>query len=51
MEGCEIVTHYLEGNHPLRPSVFYHVSKTSKGIKIFRDLEKSPRAYEKHLED
>ena len=51
MEGCEIVTHYLESNHPLRPSVFYYVSKTSKGIKIFRDLEKSPRVYEKPLEN
>lgn len=51
MEGCEIVTHYLEGNHPLRPNVYYHVNKTSKGIKIFRDLDKSPRSYEKTLED
>lgn len=51
MEGNEIVTHYLEGKHPLRHSVYYHVSKTSKGIKIFRDLEKSPRVYESKLED
>ena len=51
MEGCEIVTHYLEGTHPLRPNVYYYVTQTSKGIKIFRDLEKSPRAYEQHIED
>lgn len=51
MEGCEIVTHYLEGNHPLRHSIYYHVNKTSKGIKIFRDLEKSPRTYENSIED
>lgn len=51
MEGCEIVTHYLEGAHPLKPHVYYHVSKTSKGIKIFRDLEKSPRPYEQSIED
>lgn len=51
MEGCEIVTHYLEGSHPLRPQVYYHVSRTSKGIKIFRDLEKSPRPYEQSIED
>ena len=51
MEGCEIVTHYLEGVHPLRPQVYYHVTKTSKGIKIFRDTDKSPRPYEQSLED
>lgn len=51
MEGCEIVTHYLEGKHPLRPSVYYHVNKTSKGIKIFRDVEKSPRSYKKPIEE
>lgn len=43
LEGCEIVTHYLEGNHPLKPTVYYYVNRTSKGIKVFRDLEKSPR--------
>jgi len=43
MDGCDIVTHYLEGEHPLRRHVYYHVAKTSKGIKIFRDLDKSPR--------
>lgn len=51
MEGCEIVTHYLEGAHPLKSSIYYHVNQTSKGIKIFRDLEKSPRNYEKSIED
>ena len=51
MEGCEIVTHYLESNHPLKSSVYYHVTRTSKGIKIFRDLEKSPREYEQSIED
>lgn len=51
MEGCEIVTHYLEGAHPLRPNVYYHVTKTNKGIKIFRDLDRSPRFSEKPLED
>lgn len=43
MEGNEIVTKYFESTHPLRLSVFYHVNRTSKGIKIFRDLDKSPR--------
>ena len=51
MEGCEIVTHYLEGTHPLRPNVYYHVTKTNKGIKIFRDLDRSPRYSEQPLED
>ena len=46
MEGCEIVTHYLEGAHPLRTNVYYHVNRTSKGIKIFRDTVKSPRPNE-----
>lgn len=46
MEGCEIVTHYLEGAHPLRSNVYYHVNRTSKGIKIFRDTDKSPRPNE-----
>lgn len=46
MEGCEIVTHYLEGEHPLRRQIYYHVVKTAKGIKIFRDTEKSPRPQE-----
>lgn len=50
MEACDIVTHYLEGVHPLKSSVYYHVSMTSKGVKIFRDLEKSPRIYESPLE-
>lgn len=43
MEGCEIVTKYFENSHPLRRDVYYFVSKTSKGIKIFRDVKKSPR--------
>lgn len=51
MEGNEIVTRYLEGKHPLRRHVYYHVAQTSKGIKIFRDLEKSPRQQENPLED
>lgn len=50
-EGCEIITHYLEGTHPLRPDVYYYVNQTNKGVKIFRDLEKSPRQYEQHIED
>lgn len=46
MEGCDIVTHYLEGTHPLRQNIYYYVTQTSKGIKIFRDTEKSPRPNE-----
>lgn len=51
MDGCEIVTHYLEGAHPLKPHIYYYVTKTNKGIKIFRDLEKSPRQFENTLEE
>lgn len=43
MEGCEIVTKYLESRHPLKRDIFYYVTGTSKGIRIFRDVEKSPR--------
>lgn len=43
MDGNEIITKYLESNHPLRLTVYYFVNRTSKGIKIFRDLDKSPR--------
>lgn len=46
IEGCDIITHYFEGNHPLRRNVYYRVVNTSKGIKIFRDLDKSPRPEE-----
>lgn len=46
MEGNEIITKYFESTHPLRLSVYYFVNKTSKGIKIFRDVEKSPRPNE-----
>lgn len=49
MEGNEIVTKYFESTHPLRLSVYYFVNKTSKGIKIFRDLEKSPRPSEEDV--
>lgn len=51
MEGCEIVTHYLEGSHPLRTNVYYYVHQSAKGLKLFRDLDKSPRYSEKPLED
>ena len=43
IEGCEIVTKYLESKHPLKRDVNYYITQTSRGIKIFRDLGKSPR--------
>ena len=43
MEGCDIVTKYLEGNHPLKKDVYYFINETSRGIRIFRDTNKSPR--------
>lgn len=43
IEGNEIITRYFEGNFPLRLKVYYFVNRTRNGIKIFRDLEKSPR--------
>ena len=49
LEGCDIVTHYLEGRgtHALKKHVYYFVVQTSRGIKVFRDTVKSPRvAYE-----
>ena len=46
MEGNEIVTNYFEREYPLRPNVYYFVSKSNKGIKVFRDTKKSPRASE-----
>lgn len=51
MEGNEIVTKYFESTHPLRLSVYYFVNKTSKDIKIFRDVEKSPRPNEGKFDD
>ena len=45
MEGCEIVTRYLESKHPLKREVYYYINQTSKGIRIFRDTMKSPRQY------
>ena len=49
MEGCDIITHYFESSHPLRRDIYYRVVRTSKGIKVFRDLDKSP-IFEKELE-
>lgn len=49
MEGNEIITKYFENTHPLRLNVYYFVSRTSKGIKIFRDTDKSPRP--EYMED
>lgn len=47
MEGCDIVTKYLESDCPIRKNVFYFVTKSFKGnIKIFRDTNKSPRPNE-----
>lgn len=43
MEGCDIATKYLESKYPLKNDVFYYVVNTSKGIRVFRDEEKSPR--------
>lgn len=47
MEGCDIVTKYLESDCPIRRNVYYFVTKSHKGvIKVFRDTNKSPRQYE-----
>lgn len=46
MEGCEIVTKYLEVPYSLRTDVYYYITRTSKGIKVFRDIERSPRTHE-----
>lgn len=46
MEGCEIITKYFENTYPLRLSVYYFVTRTNKGIKVFRDTRKSPRPVE-----
>ena len=46
IEGCEIVTKYLESKHPLKKEVYYYITSTSRGIRIFRDIEKSPRLNE-----
>ena len=35
MEGCEIVTRYLESKHPLKRDVYYYINQTSKGIRIY----------------
>lgn len=43
MEGCEIVSKYLESEHPLKKDVYYYISSTSRGIRVFRDIDKSPR--------
>lgn len=43
MEGCEIATKYLEGKYPLKRDVYYFVAQTGRGIRIFRDENKSPR--------
>lgn len=52
MEGCDIVTKYLEGKHPLKRDVYYFVNTTSRGIRIFRDVNKSPRLnYREQLEN
>ena len=51
MEGCDIVTKYLEGKHPLKRDVYYFINETSRGIRIFRDINKSPRInYQKQFE-
>lgn len=44
MEGCEIVTKYLESAHPLKREVYYYVTNTTRGVRVFRDIEKSPRS-------
>ena len=44
IEGCEIVTKYLENKHPLKKDIYYYITSTSRGIRIFRDVEKCPRA-------
>lgn len=43
MEGCDIATKYLESKYPLKNDVFYYVVSTSKGLRVFRDENKSPR--------
>lgn len=42
-EGHELVKRYLENKHPLQHHAYYYVAQTARGIRIFRDLEKSPR--------
>lgn len=39
----DIVINYLETDRSLKDHVFYFLSVTPKGVKVFRDLEKSPR--------
>lgn len=47
IEGHEIVSKYLETDFHLRKNTYYFVVKTKKGnIKIFRDLDRSPRTSE-----
>ena len=50
MEGCEIVTRYLESKHPLKRDVYYYITQTSKGIRIFRDISKSPRQIPENID-
>lgn len=42
--GALIVRKYLSNDHPIRTGVYYFVSYTTKGVKLFRDTERSPRA-------
>lgn len=42
-EGHELVTKYFENKHPLKYKAYYYITETSRGLRIFRDLEKSPR--------
>ena len=41
--GKEIYSKYFDSKYPLRVNLNYFVNRTSRGIKVFRDLEKSPR--------
>lgn len=44
MDGCDIVTKYLESSHPIHKGVYYYANRMENGsIKLFRDLKKSPR--------
>lgn len=43
MDGCDIISKYLETEHPLRQNVYYHLERTKHGVNVFRDLHMSPR--------
>lgn len=42
-KGSEIVERYFMNSHPIRTDAYYYLAVTSKGIRLFRDTDKSPR--------